>query len=375
MMYPNFCKTEVHFRIFAFLVTLITAFGAFTIDKTPAAAAATSPITPSKPSSPAPTSASSQRLMPPERESAFKVYMPDGQLKSHSIRVYVTRDILPNQNPRLQLLRSRAVTKKGAGEGAILEPALVAPSQEWIESIDGQQVGRSGTILLFDIGNIDFGYKAMIRVTPVVSWAEGDMKRVAVGTREINVGNVVAAICWTLLVVGLALLLVVVLSLRSGGNPLLLLTGVDGHLSLSQTQIACWTVAVGSVVLGYGFIKLEIPDIPPSVLALMGASLATGGIAFYQDAQKQQAAVNAGMVAVQRSLAFGDLVRAFPAGKAPELSLAKGQMLFWTVLLIVLFVSKSILDGAIWEVPWTLVALMGFSQAGYLAPKLSPQPL
>ena len=55
------------------------------------------------------------------------------------------------------------------------------------------------------------------------------------------------------------------------------------------------------------------------------------------------------------------------------MSLAKAQMLFWTVLLLVLFVAKSILDGAIWEVPWPLVALMGFSQAGYLAPKLAEQ--
>jgi hypothetical protein len=73
-------------------------------------------------------------------------------------------------------------------------------------------------------------------------------------------------------------------------------------------------------------------------------------------------------------LAFADLIRVFPAGTAPELSLAKAQMLFWTVLLLVLFMAKSILDGAIWEVTWALVALMGFSQAGYLAPKLVPRP-
>jgi hypothetical protein len=47
-------------------------------------------------------------------------------------------------------------------------------------------------------------------------------------------------------------------------------------------------------------------------------------------------------------------------------------MIFWTLLLLVLFVAKSILDGVIWDVPWPLVALMGFSQAGYLAPKLVP---
>ena len=36
-----------------------------------------------------------------------------------------------------------------------------------------------------------------------------------------------------------------------------------------------------------------------------------------------------------------------------------------------LFLSKSILEGGIWEVPWPLVALMGFSQVGYLAPKVA----
>jgi hypothetical protein len=66
-----------------------------------------------------------------------------------------------------------------------------------------------------------------------------------------------------------------------------------------------------------------------------------------------------------------DLLRAFTPGQVPKLSLAKAQMLFWTLLIIVIFLSKSILNGAIWDVPWPLVALMGFSQAGYLAPKLS----
>ncbi|MDH4065357.1 MAG: hypothetical protein OEW19_13240, partial [Acidobacteriota bacterium] len=81
---------------------------------------------------------------------AVGIYMPDGQLKSHSIRVYVTKDIQLGQNPRLRLLRSHAVTRKAVDEAALLEPGLVAPGQEWVESVDDQQVRRSGTLLLFD---------------------------------------------------------------------------------------------------------------------------------------------------------------------------------------------------------------------------------
>ena len=46
-------------------------------------------------------------------------------------------------------------------------------------------------------------------------------------------------------------------------------------------------------------------------------------------------------------------------------------MLGRTLPLPAIFISKSILDGVIWDVPWSLVALMGFSQAGCPAPQLT----
>lgn len=340
----------------------------------PAAATAAGQALPGGPGQPAPAqtpaepaaSASPAGSAPPVRLS-----MPDGQLRSHSIRVYVTRDIQPAQSPRLRLLRSHAVTRRAVEEAASFEPGIVAPGQEWIETVNGQQVRRTGTLLLFDLSAIEFGVKAMMRVMPVLSWTEGGSERVVVAPREVNLGNVVAAVGWTGIVVGAALLLVVALSRRGGGRPLQLLAAVDGHLSLAQAQIACWTLAVGGVVLGYGLVRLEIPGVPASLLVLMGASLATGGVGYFQDARQAAQAERAGVPVAPHGAALGDLVRVFPPGQAPELSLAKAQMLFWTVLLLVLFVSKSILDGAIWEVPWPLVALMGFSQAGYLAPKLA----
>lgn len=369
MKKPSIYRTTVYSGMLACFVVVMTASGILATEQTqPVPLPATQPAVVVEPASgPGATAAGVS-------EPTLKVYMPDGQLKSHTIRVYVSRNIQSNQNLRLRLLRSHAVTKKAVDEAKPMEPGLVAPNQEWIESVEGAQVRRTGTLLLFDLGEIAFGLRAMIRVLPVVSWTEGGTGRLAVGTSEVNVGNIVGAICWTAAIVGLALLVVIGLSWKAGSNPLLLLTGAGGHLSLAQTQVACWTVAVGSVVLGYGFIRLEIPTIPDSLLVLMGASLTTGGLGYFQDAQKQKSAVAAGVARVQRAFAMGDLVRVSTAGRQPELSLAKAQMLFWTLLLLVLFISKSILDGVIWEVPWPLVALMGFSQAGYLAPKLVSQP-
>jgi hypothetical protein len=299
------------------------------------------------------------------------LFMPDGQLKSHSVRVYVAQDITAKQQPTLRLLRSHAVTKQAADETARLEPRIVAPGQEWLEQVGGQEVRRTGTLLLFDLGGLNFGFKAMMRVMPVVTWTEEGSERIVVAPGGVNLGNIVGAIGWAALVVMAAIVLVVWLARRANRTPLQFLCGVDGHLSLAQTQVACWTVAVGGVVLGYGMVRLEVPTIPTSLLALMGASLVTGGVGYFQDAQKQQAAVAAG-TATTRSPALADLLLGFTPGQAQELSLAKAQMLFWTLLLLVLFLAKSILDGVIWEVPWPLVALMGFSQAGYLAPKLVP---
>src|SRR5438876_1013650 len=62
---------------------------------------------------------------------APQLFMPDGQLKSHSVRVYISRDLAPNQQPRLRLLRSHAVTKRDVDEAARLEPGIVASGQVW----------------------------------------------------------------------------------------------------------------------------------------------------------------------------------------------------------------------------------------------------
>ena len=304
-----------------------------------------------------------------------ELYMPDGQIASHTIRVFLARNIQLSQDPKLELRRSHAVTEQDAKNSEPRVPMDLSSGQTWNESKNDQNVVCSGTLLMFDLSNLDFQYKPMVRVLPVLHWKEGGVDQPpAVAPNEVNVGNIVWDVIWTLLVVFVTLLFIVLIARTRKTNPLLLLSGVDGHLALSQTQIACWTIAVGGVVLGYGLIKQEIPDIPTSLLALMGASLATGGIGFFQDSRKQTAAENAGVQTVCHDMSLGDLVRNFPAGQDSELSLAKAQMIFWTVLLLILFIGKSMLDGVIWDVPWPLVALMGFSQAGYLAPKLTPEP-
>jgi hypothetical protein len=298
-----------------------------------------------------------------------RVFMPDGQLLSHNVRIYINRDISRESNPRLKLLEDHAITPEAVDKAKAWEPALVASGQRWTER-GADTPERSGTILIVDLRGKDIPwYKAMMRVTPVITWTDEGGAHTASADHEVNLGNIVAAIAWTLVIVIGAVGVILVLA---KGGAVRFLTGADGHLSLSQTQIACWTVLVGATVLGYGLIRLEVPTIPSSLVVLMGASLATGGVGFFRDSKRlDQAAPMVG--ANPTTPAWSDLVRVYAPGRDGdgEPSLAKAQMIVWTIILSVLFVSKSLLDGTICDIPWPLVALMGFSQAGYLVPKFS----
>lgn len=66
---------------------------------------------------------------------------------------------------------------------------------------------------------------------------------------------------------------------------------------------------------------------------------------------------------------LSDLLLIFPNNGPPQLSLARCQMLVWTVVLIFLFLWRTVLNGTVWDIPWEMVTLTGISQAGYLGPK------
>ncbi len=358
------------------------------------------PPPPPRPTGTAPNP--SQLPTPAEtRATPANLHMPDGQLVSHVVQIYLDRDITSAAHPRLYLLENNAVTSRSKSYGRWWAPRLVAPGQKWTQSIAGAEETKTGTLILFDLKSVDFQYKAIRRVKPVVCYWEGQEPQKSVGERDVNLGNIVYAGVWAVGVSLIGLALIIVLAKSHQGEAMQLLTAQDGHLSLAQLQITLWTIAVGTIVLGYGFVRLAIPEIPESLVVLMGASLATGGLAFFGDMKNQgNAPPAAGAPAAPANAAapgapanpaapppnpiappnpparmrwrFRDLVENFEDGRA-EPSLAKAQMLFWTVILIVLFVSKSVLDGAIWNVPWPLVALMGFSQAGFVVPKLAPK--
>ena len=301
-------------------------------------------------------------------ENEYTLIVADGQLKSHPIRVFIPHDIRSDMNPRFSLVNATSPD----GTPWTARPRLVARHQTRTETIDGQAVQLSGTMFLFDCSEykIPF-YKAMTRIAPTLAWEEQEGKgpedQIATTSQPIYLGNTVGASLWTSATLVFLILLLAFWSRKAHGNLLCLLVATDGKLSLSRVQIAAWTLAIGSLTFMFGLIRLDVPDLPESLLALMGLSLATGGISYAWSESKDDNKAIAEYQARKTKPSFSDLITESGL-KTP--SIARAQMVVWTVLLLILFVFKSLIDGVLWEVPWELVALMGFSQAGYLAPKL-----
>lgn len=415
------------------------------------------------------------------QETAISLFMPDGQLIQHPIKVYLNRDIAAANEPRLSFAEAEAA-------GRSFAPAQTIPNQSWEGvSVDGATIEQCGTILIFDLhegGLLEF-WNPVRRFQAILSWTEEEVRLQAINRGPVNIGNRTAAAILTLVLV-----IVLLLSLWRWStkieNRYCLLCAEDGHLSLSKVQVALWTIATGGLILYYGIIRREIPNIPEQVVILMGLSVITGGISYLAPAAKSSTqtavegssdqamkaaadaataakaaagaaaavrseaetrAANAGVVlgasgqasgtenrsktAVEEALAssaaasarnaeaasissmkadesasaaassaakahadaaekaaasakdptakpprtkpsLADLLHNFPNDGDPEPSIARTQMVLWTVIVITLFVSKSILEGTLWAIPWEVVALTGISQASYLAPKFAP---
>src|SRR5262245_40656043 len=133
------------------------------------------PIVPATPAtqSPDPNAPPAPLPTPAPAAEPLRLYMPDGQLISHGLTVYVTTNLSVGQNPRLRLFRSHAITQAEEDEDLPLTPVLVVPGQQWTETVRGNQVASAGTILMFDTSAMGLGGKAMVRVRPLLFWEGG----------------------------------------------------------------------------------------------------------------------------------------------------------------------------------------------------------
>lgn len=310
-----------------------------------------------------PADSQSEDKPPQDEEEGIQMSIPEGQFISEPIEIFINQDITKAMNPKLILINMPLLGVKKKSEDAKFSPQVIARKQKKIVN----NIESKGTILLFSLRQYPFQfYEILKQVKPVLIWNDPDdseESHQSVGSPT-NIGNDIPFLIFVIAIVGVCVSVIAIWSKRADKSALGLLLGNDGYLSLSRTQVAAWTIVVGGVVFGFGLLMLKVPEIPESLIALMGCSLATGGIKYYTGSNDKQKNV-------KPRFSLADLIcEGGPDSDTSKTSLPKAQMLFWTVLMLYLFIIKSIADGKLWEVPWEMVALMGMSQAAYLSPHL-----
>jgi hypothetical protein len=301
-----------------------------------------------------------------------KIIVPDGQFMSGPLKIYVTEHLSLEENkPRLRLYMGHALLDPSEIEKEYIDPIAVVPDQPVLDEPAGDtKVTLTATLLLFSTERLDIpAYKPVARITPILSWTDtGTIPRHATVEHAVNLGNSITAS-----IISIVVILVVCGAIfwigrrKTGSSKSCLFCAPDGHLSLSHVQIGLWTVAVGGVLLFYGLTRINTPDVPVSVITLMGLSLVTGGLSYVAPTPPKT-----GSSSNPRKPELQDLICDFTDDGTAVLSISRAQMLFWTVILIGVFITQSALNGTLWDVPWPLVGLMGVSQAGYVAPKFAP---
>lgn len=384
---------------------------------------------------------------PPAADPPMLV-VADGQIESRVIQVFATVDITLAMGPKLHL--TGALRPDGRQPIDIdLTPTRAATGQYRTVDLNGTPTLVRGTVLLFDRPGERIpipAYKPAIKLLPDLEWQEPAAEsgkppaaRHLVAQAEIFLGNLAGAALWTAVVLGLLVGVLLRWSWTKSQEiqsfePLpwaLLITGPDGYLSLWRAQLAAWTLAVAGVVFLFGLLRLHVPNIPESLICLMGMSLLTGSMSAkkakddatrkervapgidpeaalavqhavgearqaadragrYADAAEQSRSgwqvlapglpvttatppTPAAATAHKRRPQWADLISLgvrLPDGRLETtLSLPKAQMVLWTVIILTLFIAKSLSLGELWPVPWEMVALTGFSQAGYIGDK------
>lgn len=313
--------------------------------------------------------------------------MADGQLRSHPVKVFVANaNIITEMKPELYLIGIYQSTRIQFGDmlnsAHPFKPYQVASDQTMSYNIDGIPITLTGTMMIFSLDTIKMKINdAGMRVLPVLRWISKETKTKdgkteieytkIISENEIYIGNGIGAIFYTIILLIVITLIIFAFEWVRKKRPLDVIRTYDGNISLSLTQMALWTLAVGAMVFAFGLMHLDVPDIPDSLIVLMGLSVATGAVGHYQTHMLKDLdkclgrEINNKKSSKKYFSGLASIINITIENKEYP-SIAKAQYLFWTLTTIILFVYKSAVEGRLWSVPEELVFLMGISQGSYL---------
>ncbi|HYL84076.1 MAG TPA: hypothetical protein VE263_07575 [Candidatus Angelobacter sp.] len=148
----------------------------------------------------------------------------------------------------------------------------------------------------------------------------------------------------------------------------------DGAVSVSKVQVWMWTMAI---IFAYVYLSLcqgppgtgvaNKADFPNSLWELMGISALSTGTARYIVAVTGKADQPTSQAVKDKIKKQNWVVSMLSDDGQP--SMMRLQLFSWTLVTIFLFLIVLYREQKLWDVPQTLVILMGISHAGYLGDK------
>ncbi len=140
----------------------------------------------------------------------------------------------------------------------------------------------------------------------------------------------------------------------------------DGAVSVARVQVWIWTMAIMFAYV-YLFLWHGPPEqFPDSLWKLMGISALSTGVARYIAVVTGKTQTPA--PEVQQKIKKQNWVVSMLSDDG-EPSMMRLQMFGWTLVTVFLFLMYLHKEQKLWDVPQTLVILMGISHAGYLGDK------
>jgi len=146
----------------------------------------------------------------------------------------------------------------------------------------------------------------------------------------------------------------------------------DGAVSVSKVQVWMWTMAI---IFAYVYLSLWVGppgtpgkgEFPNSLWELMGISALSTGTARYIAVTSGKADQSIKPEVAEKIKKQNWVVSMLSDDGQP--SMMRLQLFGWTLVTIFLFMIVLYRDQKLWDVPQTLVILMGISHAGYLGDK------
>ena len=135
----------------------------------------------------------------------------------------------------------------------------------------------------------------------------------------------------------------------------------NSPFSLSQSQLAFWTLVVAISYLYIFAVTLEIPALNPNILILLGISIVTTGAARLIDDNKPE-----GQLKYTEAKGFFRDILSDNNG----ISIHRFQIVVWTMISGFIFVRAVIFDQKILVIDDQMLTLMGISSAAYLGLKI-----